>query len=253
MYSAGSASSDDGTQLIRTYTILDPTSFTPIEIIVSERGDYSDNDWWRIESTKKLVSSTFDYKMGKLKAMDDSIICGWGITTSRIISKIGLSMGAGGAGLILCDEDGKPVIWIQDENSKLTFRVDRDGTMYHNDNVLGEVITKNVGAKSMSSGTWTDTGASVTLPAGKYVVNGTVLFNSAANGQRGARFATSPTDYFRESQQMNIAGTTKGVTSVQCSYIANLKTSTKLNLQGMQSSGAALSTINSYIQAIRIA
>lgn len=36
----------------------------------------------------------------------------------------------------------------------------------------------------MSSGTWTDTGASVTLPAGKYVVNGTVLFNSAANGQR---------------------------------------------------------------------
>lgn len=253
LYSAGSASSDDGTQLIRTYTILDPTSFTPIEIIVSERGDYSDNDWWRIESTKKLVSSTFDYKMGKLKAMDDSIICGWGITTSRIISKIGLSMGAGGAGLILCDEDGKPVIWIQDKNSKQTFRVDRDGTMYHNDNALGEVITKNVGAKSMSSGTWTDTGASVTLPAGKYVVNGTVLFNSAANGQRGARFATSSTDYFRESQQMNIAGTTKGVTSVQCSYIANLKTSTKLNLQGIQSSGAALSTINSYIQAIRIA
>lgn len=177
----------------------------------------------------------------------------WRFNAGRIISKIGLSMGAGGAGLILCDEDGKPVIWIQDENSKLTFRVDRDGTMYHNDNVLGEVITKNVGAKSMSSGTWTDTGASVTLPAGKYVVNGTVLFNSAANGQRGARFATSSTDYFRESQQMNIAGTTKGVTSVQCSYIADLKTSTKLNLQGIQSSGAALSTINSYIQAIRIA
>lgn len=177
----------------------------------------------------------------------------WRFNAGRITSKIGLSMGAGGAGLILCDEDGKPVIWIQDENSKLTFRVDRDGTMYHNDNVLGEVITKNVGAKSMSSGTWTDTGASVTLPAGKYVVNGTVLFNSAANGQRGARFATSSTDYFRESQQMNIAGTTKRVTSVQCSYIANLKTSTKLNLQGIQSSGAALSTINSYIQAIRIA
>lgn len=177
----------------------------------------------------------------------------WVINASRIISKIGLSMGAGGAGLILCNEDGKPVIWIQDKNSKQTFRVDQDGTMYHNANALGEVITKNVGAKSMSSGTWTDTGASVTLPAGKYVVNGTVLFNSAANGQRGARFATSPTDYFRESQQMNIAGTTKGVTSVQCSYIANLKTSTKLNLQGIQSSGAALSTINSYIQAIRIA
>lgn len=177
----------------------------------------------------------------------------WRFNAGRIISKIGLSMGAGGAGLILCDEDGKPVIWIQDENSNQTFRVDRDGTMYHNNNVLGEVITKNVGAKSMSSGTWTDTGASVTLPAGKYVVNGTVLFNSAANGQRGARFATSSTDYFRESQQMNIAGTTKGVTSVQCSYIADLKTSTKLNLQGIQSSGAALSTINSYIQAIRIA
>lgn len=177
----------------------------------------------------------------------------WRFNAGRIISKIGLSMGAGGAGLILCDEDGKPVIWIQDKNSKQTFRVDQDGTMYHNANALGEVITKNVGAKSMSSDTWTDTGASVTLPAGKYVVNGTVLFNSAANGQRGARFATSPTDYFRESQQMNIAGTTKGVTSVQCSYIANLKTSTKLNLQGIQSSGAALSTINSYIQAIRIA
>lgn len=177
----------------------------------------------------------------------------WRFNAGRIISKIGLSMGAGGAGLILCDEDGKPVIWIQDKNSKQTFRVDQDGTMYHNANALGEVITKNVGAKSMSSGTWTDTGASVTLPAGKYVVNGTVLFNSAANGQRGARFATSPTDYFRESQHMNIAGTTKGVTSVQCSYIANLKTSTKLNLQGIQSSGAALSTINSYIQAIRIA
>lgn len=177
----------------------------------------------------------------------------WRFNGGRIISKIGLSMGAGGAGLILCDEDGKPVIWIQDKNSKMTFRVDRDGTMYHNDNVLGEVITKNAGAKSMNSGTWTDSGASVTLPAGKYVVNGTVLFNSAANGQRGARFATSSTDYFRESQQMSIAGTKKGVTSVQCSYIANLEASTKLILQGLQSSGAALSTINSYIQAIRIA
>lgn len=180
----------------------------------------------------------------------------WYFSKTRISgtmsSNANISMGAGGAGLILCNEDGKPVIWIQDENSKLTFRVDRDGTMYHNDNVLGEIISKTVGEKSMNSGTWTDTGASVTLPAGQYVVNGTVLFNSAANGQRGARFATSPTDYFRESQQMNIAGTTKGVTSVQCSYIANLKTSTKLNLQGIQSSGATLSTINSYIQAIRI-
>lgn len=180
----------------------------------------------------------------------------WYFSKTRISgtmsSNANISMGAGGAGLILCNEDGKPVIWIQDENSKLTFRVDRDGTMYHNDNVLGEIISKTVGKKSMNSGTWTDTGASVTLPAGQYVVNGTVLFNSAANGQRGARFATSPTDYFRESQQMNIAGTTKGVTSVQCSYIANLKTSTKLNLQGIQSSGATLSTINSYIQAIRI-
>ena len=180
----------------------------------------------------------------------------WYFSKTRISgtmsSNANISMGAGGAGLILCNEDGKPVIWIQDENSKLTFRVDRDGTMYHNDNVLGEVISKTVGEKSMSSGTWTDTGASVTLPAGKYVVNGTVLFNSAANGQRGARFATSPTDYFRESQQMNIAGTSKAVTSVQCVYIANFTTETKLNLQGIQSSGAALSTINSYIQAIRI-
>ncbi len=180
----------------------------------------------------------------------------WYFSKTRISgtmsSNANISMGAGGAGLILCNEDGKPVIWIQDENSKLTFRVDRDGTMYHNDNVLGEVISKTVGEKSMSSGTWTDTGASVTLPAGKYVVNGTVLFNSAANGQRGARFATSSTDYFRESQQMNIAGTSKAVTSVQCVYIANFTTETKLNLQGIQSSGAALSTINSYIQAIRI-
>ena len=180
----------------------------------------------------------------------------WYFSKTRISgtmsSNANISMGAGGAGLILCNEDGKPVIWIQDKNSKQTFRVDRDGTMYHNNNVLGEVITKNVGAKSMTSGTWTDTGASVTLPAGKYVVNGTVLFNSAANGQRGARFATSSTDYFRESQQMNIAGTSKAVTSVQCVYIANFTTETKLNLQGIQSSGAALSTINSYIQAIRI-
>ena len=33
----------------------------------------------------------------------------WRFNAGRIISKIGLSMGAGGAGLILCDEDGKPV------------------------------------------------------------------------------------------------------------------------------------------------
>lgn len=206
-------------------------SFELTGVMQIRYGIYNDTDTWLKGSTE----------MGN-----------WYVDKTRISSSKGISMGSGGAGLILCDEDGKPVIWIQNENSKLTFRVDRDGTMYHNDNVLGEVITKTVGEKSMRSGTWTDTGASVTLPAGKYVVNGTVLFNSAANGQRGARFATSSTDYFRESQQINIAGTSKAVTSVQCVYIANFTTETKINLQGIQSSGAALSTINSYIQAIRI-
>lgn len=206
-------------------------SFELTGVMQIRYGIYNDTDTWLKGSTE----------MGN-----------WYVDKTRISSSKGISMGSGGAGLILCDEDSKPVIWIQDSNSNQTFRVDRDGTMYHNNNVLGEVITKTVGEKSMRSGTWTDTGASVTLPAGKYVVNGTVLFNSAANGQRGARFATSSTDYFRESQQINIAGTSKAVTSVQCVYIANFTTETKINLQGIQSSGAALSTINSYIQAIRI-
>ena len=141
-------------------------SFDLMGVMQIRYGIYNDTDTWLKGSTE----------MGN-----------WYINKTRINSSKGISMGSGGAGLILCDEDGKPAIWIQDENSKLTFRVDRDGTMYHNDNVLGEVITKTVGVKSMNSGTWTNSGASVTLPAGKYVVNGTVLFNSAANGQRGAR------------------------------------------------------------------
>lgn len=176
----------------------------------------------------------------------------WRFNAGRIISKIGLSMGAGGAGLILCDEDGKPVIWIQDENSNQTFRVDRDGTMYHNGCLIGEEIASNIITTTpLSNNTWGKTGAVIDLQPGVYVITGWIYFAKASSGKRGIRFINQNNNFIVDSQHVIVTNNDEIMLNTMSTFTATYNVS--ISLQGFQNSGSSLNIKRSILKAVRIA
>lgn len=176
----------------------------------------------------------------------------WRFNAGRIISKIGLSMGTGGAGLILCDEDGKPVIWIQDENSNQTFRVDRDGTMYHNGCLIGEEIASNIITTTpLSNNTWGKTGAVIDLQPGVYVITGWIYFAKASSGKRGIRFINQNNNFIVDSQHVIVTNNDEIMLNTMSTFTATYNVS--ISLQGFQNSGSSLNIKRSILKAVRIA
>ena len=176
----------------------------------------------------------------------------WRFNAGRIISKIGLSMSAGGAGLILCDEDGKPVIWIQDENSNQTFRVDRDGTMYHNGCLIGEEIASNIITTTpLSNNTWGKTGAVIDLQPGVYVITGWIYFAKASSGKRGIRFINQNNNFIVDSQHVIVTNNDEIMLNTMSTFTATYNVS--ISLQGFQNSGSSLNIKRSILKAVRIA
>lgn len=176
----------------------------------------------------------------------------WRFNAGRIISKIGLSMGAGGAGLILCDEDGKSVIWIQDENSNQTFRVDRDGTMYHNGCLIGEEIASNIITTTpLSNNTWGKTGAVIDLQPGVYVITGWIYFAKASSGKRGIRFINQNNNFIVDSQHVIVTNNDEIMLNTMSTFTATYNVS--ISLQGFQNSGSSLNIKRSILKAVRIA
>lgn len=128
------------------------------------------------------------------------------------------------------------------------------GSIYRNGYRIGETMTgSNTNAKAIANGTWTNTGASIKLHAGVYMVVGTVIYASAKGGRRGARFANGSNGLAYTSQVVSQDSSGSANAYIQCQWILTPDAETTYNLQAFQSTGAKLNVTASYIKAVRIA
>lgn len=125
------------------------------------------------------------------------------------------------------------------------------GDYYHNGNRIGETTTGIKDNTSIKQAVWANTGASVTLPAGVYMMVGTVRFESCKAGRLGVRFATGGVSYDQMTTLIPGLPTSAARTNVQVQWIMNVTKDTKYDLQAFQSSSAAVSC-SSWIKAVRI-
>lgn len=127
--------------------------------------------------------------------------------------------------------------------------------IYHKTNAIGEVQTETqpTGAVySLPPNVWYNTPVTISLPAGTYIVIGTVEIANSADGVRGVRLATSSTKFFRESQHLITTGAVKHPTILQSVCAVTLDSTTVIYLQARQGSSETIAIDNSIIQAIRL-
>lgn len=134
-----------------------------------------------------------------------------------------------------------------------TGNISTSGNFYRKGNLIGETFYGNsTTAKAIKSGAWSNTDSSITLPAGVYIMVGTVIFAASKGGRLGARFATS-TNGFDQTTNV-VPGTSTAATGyVQCQWIMSVTEETKYYLQAWQSTGANVNVTSSYMKAVRIA
>lgn len=139
-------------------------------------------------------------------------------------------------------------IFLLKKNGDISTR----GDYYHNGYKIGETIVGIKENVSIKHAAWVNTGASITLPPGTYMMVGTINFGSCKAGRIGARFATGGVSYGQMTNLIPGLSTNAAPTSVQVQWIMNVTNTTKYDLQAFQSSTAAVSC-SSWIKAVRIA
>lgn len=133
-----------------------------------------------------------------------------------------------------------------------TDNISTSGNFYCKGNLIGETIIGIKENASIKKAAWVNTGASITLPPGTYMMVGTINFGSCKAGRLGARFATGGVSYGQMTNLIPGLSTNAAPTSVQVQWIMNVTDTTKYDLQAFQSSTAAVSC-SSWIKAVRIA
>ena len=125
---------------------------------------------------------------------------------------------------------------------------------YRNSQKIGETITSSVTTtRALASGAWTNTTAGITLPAGVYLLVGTIIYASGKGGRRGARFANGSDGLPYTSQVVSQDSSAAANAYIQCQWIVEPTASNTYYLQGFQSTGSNLNITASYIKAVRIA
>ena len=115
--------------------------------------------------------------------------------------------------------------------------------------LVGEIFDGS-GTKNIATGTWANTGASITLSPGTYLLIGTNVFAASKGGRLGSRFANS------SGGNNNTAQVTPGMTTsqtawVQCQWIVSSAKKNTYYLQAFQQTGASLS-VTGAMRAVRI-
>lgn len=115
--------------------------------------------------------------------------------------------------------------------------------------LVGEIFDGS-GTKNIATGTWANTGASITLSPGTYLLIGTNVFAASKGGRLGSRFANS------SGGNNNTAQVTPGMTTsqtawVQCQWIVSSAKKNTYYLQAFQQTGASLS-VTGTMRAVRI-
>ena len=115
--------------------------------------------------------------------------------------------------------------------------------------LVGEIFDGS-GTKNIASGTWANTGASITLSPGTYLLIGTNAFAASKGGHLGSRFANSSGGN-NNTVQVTPGMTTSQTAWVQCQWIVSSAKKNTYYLQAFQQTGASLS-VTGTMRAVRI-
>lgn len=177
----------------------------------------------------------------------------WKISNTRIASSNTISMGAKEAGIMIVNEKDKPYVLVQNSSGDSLFSIEKNGSITHNGNTIGQTYVNSfTDNKAISNAVWANTGANITLPAGTYVIMGSVHFANAKGGRRAIRFTSGSTGLAYTEQIVPVDSTATINSALQCQWIVSPTSQTTYNLQAFQASGGRINMTSSYIKAVRI-
>ena len=177
----------------------------------------------------------------------------WKISNTRIASSNTISMGAKEAGIMIVNEKDKPYVLVQNSSGNSLFSIEKNGSITHNGNTIGQTYVNSfTDNKAISNAVWANTGVNITLPAGTYVIMGSVHFANAKGGRRAIRFASGSTDLAYTEQIVPVDSNATINSALQCQWIVSPTSQTTYNLQAFQASGGRINMTSSYIKAVRI-
>ena len=177
----------------------------------------------------------------------------WKISNTRIASSNTISMGAKEAGIMIINEKDKPYVLVQNSSGNSLFSIEKNGSITHNGNTIGQTYVNSfTDNKAISNAVWANTGVNITLPAGTYVIMGSVHFANAKGGRRAIRFASGSTGLAYTEQIVPVDSNATINSALQCQWIVSPTSQTTYNLQAFQASGGRINMTSSYIKAVRI-
>lgn len=177
----------------------------------------------------------------------------WKISNTRIASSNTISMGAKEAGIMIVNEKDKPYVLVQNSSGDSLFSIEKNGSITHNGNTIGQTYVNSfTDNKAISNAVWANTGANITLPAGTYVIMGSVHFANAKGGRRAIRFTSGSTGLAYTEQIVSVDSNATINSALQCQWIVSPTSQTTYNLQAFQASGGRINMTSSYIKAVRI-
>lgn len=177
----------------------------------------------------------------------------WKISNTRIASSNTISMGAKEAGIMIVNEKDKPYVLVQNSSGNSLFSIEKNGSITHNGNTIGQTYVNSfTDNKAISNAVWANTGVNITLPAGTYVIMGSVHFANAKGGRRAIRFASGSTGLAYTEQIVPVGSNATINSALQCQWIVSPTSQTTYNLQAFQASGGRINMTSSYIKAVRI-
>lgn len=177
----------------------------------------------------------------------------WKISNTRIASSNTISMGAKEAGIMIVNEKDKPYVLVQNSSGDSLFSIEKNGSITHNGNRIGQTYVNSfTDNKAISNAVWANTGANITLPAGTYVIMGSVHFANAKGGRRAIRFTSGSTGLAYTEQIVPVDSNATINSALQCQWIVSPTSQTTYNLQAFQASGGTINMTSSYIKAVRI-
>lgn len=177
----------------------------------------------------------------------------WKISNTRIASSNTISMGAKEAGIMIVNEKDNPYVLVQNSSGDSLFSIEKNGSITHNGNTIGQTYVNSfTDNKAISNAVWANTGANITLPAGTYVIMGSVHFANAKGGRRAIRFTSGSTGLAYTEQIVPVDSNATINSALQCQWIVSPTSQTTYNLQAFQASGGRINMTSSYIKAVRI-
>ena len=177
----------------------------------------------------------------------------WKISNTRIASSNTISMGAKEAGIMIVNEKDEPYVLVQNSSGNSLFSIEKNGSITHNGNTIGQTYVNSfTDNKAISNAVWANTGVNITLPAGTYVIMGSVHFANAKGGRRAIRFASGSTGLAYTEQIVPVDSNATINSALQCQWIVSPTSQTTYNLQAFQASGGRINMTSSHIKAVRI-